>query len=173
MQNLKYYLIVSRLVKYKKVDLVIQAFNKLNLPLVIVGAGREEKKLKDIAKNNIKFAGQVSEEKLANYYENAKALVMPQEEDFGIVVIEAQNFGVPVIAFKKGGALDTVIENKTGVFFDRQTLESLTSAIEKFSKISFNDKIIRANAKRFSKEVFKRQLQKSLVRANFLWRRGN
>ncbi len=169
----KYFLVVSRLVKYKKVDLVINTFNKLGYQLVIVGAGREERYLKSIAHKNIKFAGQVTEKELYAHYQNAKALVMPQEEDFGIVAIEAQSFGIPVISFSKGGVLDTVTDGKTGVFFDRQTVEDLTSAIEKLSKISFNDKIVKANAKRFSKEVFKRQLQRSLVRFNYSRRRRN
>ena len=169
----KYYLLVSRMVSYKKIDLAVEAFNKLGYPLVIVGTGRESERLKVKGKSNIKFVGQVTEKELTKYYHSAIALIMPQEEDFGIVAVEAQSFGVPVIAFKKGGALDTVIDGKTGVFFDQQTQESLTSAIEKFSKMSFNDKIAKANAKRFSKQVFKRQLQRSFVRAYSSWRRRN
>lgn len=157
LKNPEYYLVVSRLVKYKKVDLVIQAFNKLGYPLIVVGTGRENKKLRLISNKNIKFAGQVPEKELIKYYHSARALIMPQEEDFGIVAIEAQSFGVPVIAFKKGGVTDTVIDSKTGILFDKQNIESLTSAIEKFSKIRFNDKIAKVNAKRFSKEVFKKQ----------------
>ena len=173
MLNNKYYLIVSRLVSYKKIDLAIETFNQLSYPLVVVGTGREAYSLKHKAKSNIKFVGQVSEKKLTKYYQNAKALIMPQEEDFGIVPVEAQSHGIPVIAYKKGGALDTIIDNKTGIFFDKQTIESLSLAIECFNQTSFNVKIIKANAKRFTKEVFKRQLQRSLVRINSSWRRGN
>jgi glycosyltransferase involved in cell wall biosynthesis len=152
----KYYLIVSRLVGYKKVDLAIEAFNKLDYPLVIVGIGREAQELKSKSKPNIKFVGSVSEKELVKYYQNAKALIMPQEEDFGIVAPEAQSFGVPVIAYKKGGALDTVIEGKTGIFFKNQTVKSLMQAVEKFDRMSFNDRILKENAKRFSFEVFKK-----------------
>lgn len=164
----KYYLVVSRLdFGYKKVDLAIRAFNKLKKPLVIVGTGREEKKLRKMAKRNIKFAGKVSEAELSNYYKNAKALVMPQEEDFGIVAVEAQAHGIPVIAFGKGGAADTVIPGKTGIFFDSQKPESLIHAVERFEKKRFVVDNLYTNAQRFSKEVFKEQLQRSLVRSGF------
>ncbi len=154
----KYYLLVSRLdFGYKKVDLAIKAFNKLNLPLVIVGGGKEEKNLKKMAKENIIFAGRVDEERLWEYYKGAKALVMPQEEDFGIVAVEAQSFGVPVIAFKKGGVLDTVINGKTGVLFQKQSIDSLMGAIKTFNRKRFNSKLIMENAKRFNKSVFKKQ----------------
>lgn len=158
----KYYLIVSRLVGYKKVDLAIDVFNKLELPLIIVGTGREEKRLKSKSKKNIKFVGQVSEKELVKHYQNAKALIMPQEEDFGIVSVEAQAVGTPVIAFRKGGATDTVIDGKTGVLFNEQNVESLTRAIAKFEKIRFNHKYLVKNAQRFSKSVFKKEFLKYL-----------
>jgi len=151
----KHYLVVSRLVGYKKVDLAVKTFNELGYPLVVVGTGREESKLKSIAKRNIKFIGQVSDKELIKYYQKAKALIMPQEEDFGIVAVEAQSFGVPVIAYKKGGAQDTVIDGKTGVLFNSQTVDSLIKAIAKFDKISFNHRYLVKNAKKFSKENFK------------------
>jgi glycosyltransferase involved in cell wall biosynthesis len=154
----RYYLIVSRLVKYKKVDLAIETFNKLKLPLIIVGIGKEEKRLKRKAKNNIKFAGMVSEKDLVNYYLGAKALIMPQEEDFGIVSIEAQSLGIPVIAYKKGGAIDTVIPGKTGVFFERQTPESLAGAVNRFEKMQFVVDNLFTNSQKFSKEVFKKRI---------------
>lgn len=153
----KHYLVVSRLVGYKRVDLVIEAFNKLGYPLVIVGTGREEKKLKRMAGNNIKFAGQVSEKELTMYYGSAKALIMPQEEDFGIVAVEAQSFGVPVIAYKKGGAIDTVIPDKTGIFFEEQEPESLITAVRKFERMTFDPKVLKANSNKFSKDKFKRE----------------
>lgn len=156
----KYYLIVSRLVNYKKVDLAISAFNELGLPLVIVGVGREEKKLKAVAKKNIKFLGFVTEKKLADIYSKAIALIFPQEEDFGITAVEAQYFGIPVIAFKKGGALDTVIENKTGVFFNKQTKQSLVKAVQKFETMKFNKKSIISNANKFSKKKFQNSILK-------------
>jgi len=154
----KYYLLVSRLdYGYKRVDLAIRAFNKSELPLVIVGTGREEGKLRKLAGENITFAGRVSEKRLKDYYMGAKALIMPQEEDFGIVAVEAQSFGVPVIAYKKGGALDTVLPGVTGILFDKQEPESLVNAIKKFEKMKFDHNKITQNAKRFSKERFKRE----------------
>lgn len=151
-----YYLIVSRLVKYKKVDLAIEAFNELNLPLVIVGEGREERKLKKIAKKNIYFAGFIDEEELSKYYKNAKALIFPQEEDFGITAVEAQMCGTPVIAYKAGGAIDTISKN-TGVFLTRQNKENLIEAIKKFEKTKFDKKNIKKNAERFSEKKFKQE----------------
>lgn len=154
----KYYLIVSRLVKYKKVDLAIEAFNELNLPLVIVGTGREENNLKKMARKNIKFLGQVSDEKLAAIYKNARALIFPQEEDFGIVAVEAQMYGIPVIGYGKGGILDIVSKN-TGVFFYKQNKKNLIKVIKEFdnkqSLLIFDRKILRKNAERFSEKRFK------------------
>lgn len=155
------YLVVSRLdYGYKKVDLVINVFNKLGYPLIIVGTGRAENKLRRFAGDNIIFTGRVSEKKLANYYGTAKALIMPQEEDFGIVSVEAQRYGTPVIAFKKGGAKDTVIHGKTGLLFEEQTEESLTNTILRFEKLKFiEDNLIR-NAAKFSKKKFKMNFAK-------------
>ncbi len=159
-QTSGYYLVVSRLVLYKRVDLVIEVFNQLKWPLVIVGTGSEERKLKKAAHGNVKFTGFVSEDELAKYYWNAKALIMPQEEDFGIVSVEAQAAGVPVIAYKKGGALETVVESSTGVYFDKQTPESLINALKKFDKMAFNPGELIHYAKNFSKERFKREFVK-------------
>lgn len=153
----KYYLLVSRLdYGYKKVDLAIKAFNKLDYPLVIVGTGREEKKLKEMAAENIKFAGRVDESKLIKYYKGAKALIMPQEEDFGIVAVEAQSFGVPVIAYKKGGAADTVIDKETGILFERQEVGSLIKAVKVFEKRKFKYQYLLKNAERFSFRNFRK-----------------
>lgn len=153
----EYFLVVNRLVPYKRVDLAVKVFNQLGWPLVIVGTGSEEKSLKSKSKKNIKFVGQVTENELVNYYQGAKALIMPQEEDFGIVSVEAQAAGVPVIAYKKGGVLDTVIENSTGVYFDEQTPESLINALYKFDKTAFNPGELNNVAKKFSKERFKKE----------------
>jgi len=139
-----YYLVVSRLVKYKKVDLAIEVFNELGLPLVIVGS-------------NIHFTGFVSEKSLARYYSNAKALIFPQEEDFGIVAVEAQSYGLPVIAYKAGGVTD-IISKDTGVFFDKQNKKNLIEAIEKFQNMRFSKELIKRNAGKFSKEKFKKLL---------------
>lgn len=150
-----YYLVVSRLVPYKKIDLVVKTFNLLGLSLVIVGTGSTLNSLQKIAKKNIKFVGLVSDEELAKYYTFCKALIFPQEEDFGITSLEVQSVGKPVIAYKKGGALETVIEGKTGVFFEDQSIESLMKAIKNFEKLQFNPKDLQINAQKFSKEKFK------------------
>lgn len=149
-----YYLVVGRLVKYKKVDLVVKTFNKLNKKLVIVGTGREEKALKKIAKKNIKFISNVSDSELSKLYLEAKALIFPQCEDFGLVVVEALASGTPIIAYKKGGALDTVDEGITGVFFKRQTTQSLLNAVKKFETLVFSKNVLQTHAKTFSKVRF-------------------
>jgi len=155
----KFFLIVSRLEPYKKINLAIKVFNKLNKPLIIVGEGSEEKRLKQIAGNNITFLLKLSDIELGNLYSNAQALIMPQEEDFGYVSLEAQFFGCPVITYKKGGATETVIDGKTGIFFNRQKEMSLVRAIERFDKIRYNlrnklRKLALKNIERFSKERF-------------------
>jgi glycosyltransferase involved in cell wall biosynthesis len=167
-----YYLIVSRLVPYKKVDLALEAFSRINEKLVVVGTGSEEGKYKIKYPPSLKlrragkleqqyvFTGFVKDEELAQIYSGAKALIFPQEEDFGITAVEAQAYGIPVIAYKKGGALDTVIENKTGIFFDKQTVDSLIDSIIRFNKFNFKKEDLLNNAKRFSKEVFKSKFEK-------------
>lgn len=155
-----YFLIVSRLVPYKKVDLAIEAFNENGLPLVIVGTGSEKAKLKKMANKNIKFVGFVSEPKLKTYYKNSIALIFPQKEDFGLVAVEALSYGKPIIAYKAGGALDIVIENKNGIYFKRQDVKSLNAAIEKFFTMKFNNAIIATTACRFSGSSFRRKILK-------------
>jgi glycosyltransferase involved in cell wall biosynthesis len=153
-----YYLIVSRLVPYKKVDLAIKAFNKLGYPLVVVGTGSEENTLYKMANDNIDFRGFVKDENLPNYYKKAKALIHPQDEDFGITPVEAQAAGCPVVAFKAGGALDTVVEGKTGEFFDKQTVKSLISAVRRLDKKRYEKSKLVESASRFSKEKFKENI---------------
>ncbi|MFA5261943.1 MAG: glycosyltransferase, partial [Candidatus Omnitrophota bacterium] len=160
----RYYLVVNRLIPYKRVDLAIKAFNKLRLPLYVVGSGSEEVKLKKMASGNIKFLGQVSQNELTGLYLGARALIMPQEEDFGIVALEAQSYGVPVIAFKKGGAADTVINGKTGVLFESQTANSLMQAVRNFAKMHFSERILKSNAGRFSFKVFKKGVVNQIVK---------
>jgi len=155
----KYYLIVSRLVPYKKIDLAVDVFNDLGLPLIVVGTGSEEVKLRKKARENIKFTGFVNDEELPAYYKDAKAFIYPQEEDFGITAVEAQAAGIPVIAYKAGGVLDTVIEGVTGYFFEKQNKKSLTQAVKKFDESvhpSVNKEGCIKNAHRFSKEIFKK-----------------
>ena len=158
----KYYLVVSRLVGYKRVELAIGAFNELEKPLVIVGEGAEGKRLKQLAKNNIEFVGSVNEEKLLDYYKGAKALIMPQEEDFGLVSLEAQSMGVPVVAYKKGGAGETVVNEKTGIFFKNQNVQSLLKAVKLFEGRKFDKKEAVNNARKFSQKKFKEELQRAI-----------
>lgn len=155
-----FYLIVSRLVTYKRVDLAIKAFNELGLPLVIIGGGPEEKKLKAMAKGNITFLGRLSDEEIARYYAESKAFIFPGEEDFGITPVEAQASGTPVIAYGRGGALDTVRDGKTGVLFKEQTVESLCEAINQFETqgIEYSPQEIKAYSEAFSVRRFKEEL---------------
>ena len=159
-----YFLIVSRLEPYKKIDLAIRVFNKRKKKLVIVGEGSEEKALKKISGKNIIFLSRLTDTELSVLYKNAEALIMPQEEDFGYVALEAAFFGSPVISYRKGGAREIIIEGRTGIFFDKQSERSLQGAIERFAKIKYNlrtktKKYGHDNVKRFDKEAFKKKLK--------------
>lgn len=156
-----YFLAVGRFIHYKKFDLIIQAFNKLNLSLIIVGAGPEEKNLKKIARSaKINFLPFAREDELRVLYNGAEALVFPQLEDFGLVAAEAQACGLPVIAFDGGGVREIVKDGVTGILFPYQTTDSLMMAVKKFLLFSFNEKVIRASAKKFSKVKFKNRILK-------------
>ena len=151
----QYFLVVSRFVPYKRIDLAIQACNELKLPLKIVGGGREEERLRQIAGKTIEFVGNLTDEELVSYYKGCKALIFPGFEDFGLVVVEAQQYGKPVIAFRGGGAMETVIDKKTGAFFDKQTKESLIEVLKNFDSFSFKPEASIENAKRFTMNTFK------------------
>lgn len=161
-----YFLVVSRLSPYKKVDLVVEAFNKLELPLVIIGEGEQYEYLKKIAKNNIKILGWQSDEKIVEYYANARAFIFPSEDDFGLTAVEAMNHGVPVIAYRKGGAAETVVEGATGEFFDAQTPEVLADGVRRFieKENSYNKQAIINRAGEFGKERFIRELNEFISR---------
>lgn len=152
----EYYLIVSRLIPYKKVDLAIKVFNILKKPLVIVGTGSEMSHLKNLAGSTVKFAGAVDDVSLINFYKDAKAVIFPQNEDYGLVPLEAQACGTPVIAYGKGGALETIVKGKTGIFFEEQTTESLKDAIARFEKLSLSSEDCHRNALRFNSQTFKK-----------------
>ncbi|HUT22616.1 MAG TPA: glycosyltransferase [Candidatus Bipolaricaulota bacterium] len=155
----KYFLAGGRLVPYKRFDLAITAFNRLNMPLKIFGDGSEKKNLMKLAKNNIEFLGKVSDSKKAELFADSKAFINPQEEDFGITSIEAMASGRPVIAFRAGGALDTVIDNETGIFFDRQNWEDLAYRVLSFDEKSFDPETIRAHAQNFDLEIFRNKMK--------------
>jgi len=157
-----YFLMVGRLVSYKKFDVAIRAFNELKLPLKIVGTGPEKERLKKMASANIEFLGQISDEELGRHYRGARALIFPQEEDFGIVPLEAMASGRPVIAYRGGGAEETIIENETGMFFETQTLEAIIDAVNKFSGQEFSPARCRSRAEEFSIDCFKKNIKKNL-----------
>ncbi|NTU72618.1 glycosyltransferase family 4 protein [Candidatus Roizmanbacteria bacterium] len=143
-----FYLIVSRLEKYKRIDLVIEAFKHTNKRLVMVGTGTQKNSLNKKMSSNIMWIEHLEDRELVQLYSHAEALIMPQEEDFGYVALEAQLFGCPVIAYGKGGALETVKKDKTGLFFDEQSSTGISSAVARFEKVSYNLKRILKNTGR-------------------------
>lgn len=156
----EYFLLVSRLVAYKKVGLAVEAFNKLVFPLKIIGTGSQLGKLKRMAGKSIDFLGHLTDKQLLSYYQRCQAVIFPQREDFGLVPLEAQACGRPVIAFKGGGAEETVIEGKTGLFFYPQTAEALVRAVQKFkSSKGLKSTDCRKNAEKFSQEIFKKKFK--------------
>lgn len=150
-----YFLVVSRLVGYKHVELAIAACNELKLPLKIVGEGWERKKLVKLAGPTIEFLGNLTDKALFDYYQNCRALIFPQEEDFGISLIEALACGKPVIAFKSGGAREIIREGITGTFFAPQTKEALTDVLNQFDESLYNTESCRRQAIAFSETVFR------------------
>ena len=152
-----YYLMVGRLVAYKRFDLAISVFNELGWNLKIIGDGPERNRLEKMAKGNIEFLGLVSDSTLPKYYSHARALIFPQEEDFGIVPLESMASGRPVIAFRGGGALETIEENLTGRFFDFQTTSSLYDIVRDFKESYFDSQYIREHALKYDKAIFKQK----------------
>jgi glycosyltransferase involved in cell wall biosynthesis len=162
-KNEGYFLAGGRLVGYKRFDIIVTAFNRLNLKLKIFGTGPELEKLRKIAKPNIEFVGQINDKEKANLYSHALAFINPQIEDFGITVIEAMASGRPVIALRAGGAQETIKENVTGIFFDDQSWEDLANAILKFRPENFDPQTIRTHAEQWDKEIFKTKIHDLIV----------
>lgn len=160
-----YFLMVGRLITYKRFDIAIEAFNKLGLPLKIIGSGPEKNRLTKMARKNVEFLGELSTDKLNYYYQNCRALIFPQEEDFGIVALEAMACGKPVIAYRGGGALESIDENKTGIFFNQQTPQSLAGAVKKFDVSKFNSSKIRQWAQNFDREIFKNKIKEFIEKS--------
>lgn len=161
-----YFLAVGRILHYKKFDLIIQAFNKLNLPLYIIGDGPDLEHLKSLVRSpQIRFLSFLGEDELRAYYNGAEAVIFPQEEDFGLVAAEAQACGTPVIAFAQGGAREIVLDGMTGVLFHHQSPEDLMMAVKKFQLMVFDPQVIRNSAKRFSKTNFKKAIAKAVAEA--------
>jgi glycosyltransferase involved in cell wall biosynthesis len=161
-----YFLTGGRLVAYKRYDLVIQAANRLRTPLKIFGSGPVEEKLRKMAKPNVEFVGRVSDEALPSLYANAIAFVHPQEEDFGITAVESMASGRPVIAFKKGGALETIEDGVSGTLIDKQSWEELADKMFRFNENNWNPEAIKTRAGQFSRQNFENKM-KEFVASQF------
>jgi len=153
-----YYFSAGRLIPYKKIDLIIKAFNQLGKKLLIAGTGPEYDNLKSIANDNIDLLGFVDDEKLIRLMQEAKAFIFAANEDFGIVPVEAMAAGTPVIAYGQGGATETVSDGKTGVLFEKQSVDSLSRAINKFEKIKIKSSDCQNQTIRFSKSIFNKEI---------------
>ena len=154
-----HYIIVSRFVPYKRLDLAVEAFTKLGRQLKVVGTGRQMKALKEVAGPTIEFLGHVKDAELTRLVSTARAFVMPGEEDFGIAAVEANASGRPVIAFAAGGSLDVQIDGVTGVLFHEQTVDALCDAVLRADDIAFDPAAIRASARRrFDTQVFRKRI---------------
>lgn len=157
-----YFVTLSRLVPHKRLDLVVEAFSRLKLPLKVIGNGPERKNLERRAAPNIEFLGYQPEETVASLLGQARGFVCAAEEDFGIAIVEAQAAGCPVIAYKAGGALETIVEGATGLFFVEQSSKSLMAAVNKFEEEMvhcFRESDLIANARQFRKERFQRSFR--------------
>jgi len=155
----EFLLVVSRLIPYKRIDLAVEACRDLDIELIVIGVGSELKRLQKLAGPKIKFVVGATDAEVADYYSNAKAFIFPTEEDFGITPLEAMASGRPVIAYGKGGALETVIDGQTGVFFQKQTVPSLIKAIQDFDSNRYNPELIQKHASKFSEERFLQEIQ--------------
>lgn len=153
-----FYLIVSRLIPYKRIDLAVQAFTKMGKRLIIAGNGRDRESLESMAGPTVTFTGYMPKDEVTSLMANCKALVFPGYEDFGLTPVEAQAAGRPVIAYAAGGALDTVIDQETGIFFHEQTVDSVIEAVERLEATPFDAQRIRCNAERFSEVRFREAL---------------
>jgi glycosyltransferase involved in cell wall biosynthesis len=165
MNDRQTFLAVGRLVPYKRFDLLIELANQLQLPLTIVGTGQEEERLRRMAGETVRILGFVRDEDLPSLYSDAKALLFPQEEDAGIVPLEAQASGTPVVAFGRGGVLDSVKEGHTGLFFREQTIEGLRDAVERARTHAWDPDAIRTHARSFSQENFRKRIREEVENA--------
>lgn len=168
LKSQNYYLLVSRLVKWKKIDIAIKAALSLDAHLKIVGTGPDEGRLKKLSNvngqlsnvNNVEFVGKVTKEQLREFYQNVQALIVTQEEDFGIAAVEAQACGIPVIAFDSGGLREIIVGGKTGIFYKNQTAESLKDAIMSSGDVKWSQSACRKNSLRFSQAAFVKEIKR-------------
>jgi glycosyltransferase involved in cell wall biosynthesis len=158
-----YFLMLMRLVGWKRPDIVIESCTRLGLPLVVAGDGRDLRMLRRIAGPTIRFVGRVDDEQMKTLYRDCKALILPSEEDFGITSIEAMSAGRPVIAYGRGGVLDTVKPGVTGVFFEEQSAASVGDALMKFEGVRFNPTTIRRHAATFDREIFRTRVRRFIA----------
>ncbi|MDQ6885328.1 MAG: glycosyltransferase, partial [Candidatus Dormibacteraeota bacterium] len=163
----EFYLVAARLVPHKRVELAIKACDRLGAPLVVVGSGRSETRLRRIAGSQVSFAGHVADDELRDLYSRARAVLVPSEEEFGLVALEAQAAGTPVIAFDLGGATETVVDGVTGIRFTPQTVDGLVEAIKRFEEHTWDRAAIQENAARFDEGRFRRELL-ALIERNML-----
>jgi glycosyltransferase involved in cell wall biosynthesis len=154
-----YYIAIGRIATIKRFDIIIEAFNKNKKKLIIIGDGEQFEKMKEMASSNIEFKGFLESIEINKYVSKAKAFIQVGIEGFGIAPIEAQACGTPIIAYGKGGVLETVVDKLTGLFFDEQSVNSLLQAIEKFETMKFNPVLIRDNALKFSTEKFEEEVK--------------
>jgi glycosyltransferase involved in cell wall biosynthesis len=153
------FIVVGRQVPYKRFDLAVKVCTDLNLPLTLYGTGPDHKRLVDMAGPSVRFVEGANDKQIAKALTKAAGHIFPQEEDFGITQLEPLAAGCPVIAFAKGGALDIVVDGKTGIFFDEQTAASLSKAIERFREMRFVPKVLQAHAEQFGEERFVREIK--------------
>jgi glycosyltransferase involved in cell wall biosynthesis len=161
-----YYVVVARLVGYKRVDRAIEAFNLLGKRLVVIGDGPDRKRLETIAGPTVEFLGRVTDKEVRHFLPDCRGLIFPGREDFGIAPVEAQACGKPVVALRAGGALETVIEGETGVLFSEPTPEGLAQAVESCERLRWDPLRIRRNAERFDRAIFLRQMSAFLSRVS-------
>jgi glycosyltransferase involved in cell wall biosynthesis len=157
------FVVFGRHVQHKRIDLAIRACSELDLKLVVIGEGPETARLKSIAGSTIEFKGRLPDDKIGYYVGRAEAFIFPNEEDFGIVASEAQAAGTPVIAYRGGGSIDTIIEGVTGEFFDEQTVEGLMEKLKSFNYKLYNRQAIIEQASKFSTENFRQQINEIVV----------
>lgn len=149
-----FYLVVSALVPYKRIDHAVQVFSRLNRPLIVIGEGPERERLQKMAGNNVRFLGWLRDDEIRDYYRRSRALVFPGEEDFGIVPVEMQACGGPVIAYRKGGVTETVKDGETGLFYDEMSSEALERAVTDFERRSWSAETCRVNAQKYQTSRF-------------------